>query len=141
MSFILLMHSPKLGSRVELYLWLFIVNQSEANFMASDWIKFRFHSLVQIVLNSISLALYLPLFSSTLDTYHLLLYSIQGSSICWTDNGIHSFNMAGLGFGRIYSTYTIPGINRHISDLVDDTTSAVIFFIYFYKSFLLCLAL
>ena len=99
--------------------------------MASDWIKFRFHSLVQIVLDSISLALYLPLFSSTLDTYHSLLYSIQGSSICWTDNGIHSFNMAGLGFGRIYCTYTIPGINRHISDLIDDTTSAVIFFYIF----------
>ena len=30
----------KLGSRVEHYLWLNIVNQSEANFMASDYIEF-----------------------------------------------------------------------------------------------------
>ena len=36
----------KVGSRVEYYLWLNIVNQSEAYFIAFDWIKFSYHSLV-----------------------------------------------------------------------------------------------
>ncbi len=36
----------KVGSRVEHFLWLNYVNQLEANVMASDWIKYRFHSLV-----------------------------------------------------------------------------------------------
>ena len=31
----------EVGSRVDHYLLLNIVNQSEANFMASDWIKYR----------------------------------------------------------------------------------------------------
>ena len=34
------------SSRVQHYLLLNIVNQSEANFMASNWVKFRFHNLV-----------------------------------------------------------------------------------------------
>ncbi len=35
----------QLGSRDE-HLWLNIVNQSESNYMASDWINFSYHSLV-----------------------------------------------------------------------------------------------
>ncbi len=37
---------PMVGSKFEHYLWLNIVNQSEANFMGSDWLKFIDHSLV-----------------------------------------------------------------------------------------------
>ncbi len=41
-----LVAKAKVGSTVELYMRLNIVNQSEAYFMAFDWIKFSYQSLV-----------------------------------------------------------------------------------------------